>query len=146
MVFSSVRYETLASLPVTVALCFRHSAKPGKHSTNSFSSLSLSKEDSANCTSVKLMAVNYIRLLMVLCRASHFAESVTLGKASFAECLPMPSVSPSVYEVCVESLRLGLFEIFSASGHQKLMRIAKCPSFSARFYKNRFGKNHPKST
>jgi hypothetical protein len=71
---------------------------------------------------------------------------MTLGKASFAKCLPMPSVSSSVNEVCAESLRPGLFELFSASGHQKLMRIAKRPSFLARFYKNRFSKNHPKST
>jgi hypothetical protein len=39
-----------------------------------------------------------------------------------------------------------LFGIFSASGHQKLLQIAKHSSFSASFYKNRFDKNRPKST
>jgi hypothetical protein len=33
------------------------------------------------------MIVNYARLLTDLCRASCFAESLTLGKAPFAECL-----------------------------------------------------------
>jgi hypothetical protein len=39
-----------------------------------------------------------------------------------------------------------LFGFFPASGHQKLLQIAKRPSFSASFYKNRFGKNRQKST
>jgi hypothetical protein len=39
-----------------------------------------------------------------------------------------------------------LFGLFSASSHQKLLQIAKRLRFSAGFYKNRFGKNHPKST
>jgi hypothetical protein len=39
-----------------------------------------------------------------------------------------------------------LFGLFSASGHQKVLRTAKHPSFSVRFYKNRFGKNRLKST
>jgi hypothetical protein len=39
-----------------------------------------------------------------------------------------------------------LFGIFTASGHQKLLQIAKRPSFSASFYKNRLNKNRPKST
>jgi hypothetical protein len=39
-----------------------------------------------------------------------------------------------------------LFGLFPASGHQKLLQIAKRPSFSASFYKNRFCKNRLKST
>jgi hypothetical protein len=39
-----------------------------------------------------------------------------------------------------------LFGLFPASGHQKLLQIAKRLSFSVSFYKNRFGKNRPKST
>jgi hypothetical protein len=50
------------------------------------------------------MIVNYRRLLMALWRASYFDESMTLGKASFTECLSMPSVSPLVNKVCAESL------------------------------------------
>jgi hypothetical protein len=37
-------------------------------------------------------------------------------------------------------IRPSLFGFFSASGHQKLLRTAKRPNFSVRFYKNRFGK------
>jgi hypothetical protein len=36
---------------------------------------------------------------------------------------------------------LYLVGLFSAFGHQKLLRTAKRPNFSACFYKNRFGKN-----
>jgi hypothetical protein len=39
-----------------------------------------------------------------------------------------------------------LFGIFPGFGHQKLLQIAKRSSFLASFYKNRFGKNRPKST
>jgi hypothetical protein len=41
--------------------------------------------------------------------------------------------------------RLFVF-FFSASHHQKLLQIVKRPNFSVSFYKNRFGKNRPKST
>jgi hypothetical protein len=39
-----------------------------------------------------------------------------------------------------------LFQLFTASGHQNLLRIVKALSFSDSLYKNRFVKNHPKST
>jgi hypothetical protein len=44
------------------------------------------------------------------------------------------------------SLRPYLFQLFAASGHQKLMWTAKRVSFSASFYKIRLGKNYLKST
>jgi hypothetical protein len=39
-----------------------------------------------------------------------------------------------------------LFQLFTASGHQKLLRTAKRVSFSASFYKIRLDKNYLKST
>jgi hypothetical protein len=51
-----------------------------------------------------------------------------------------------LYSLSCFRLRPYLFGLFSSSGYQKLLRTAKCPSFSARFYKNRFGKNGSKST
>jgi hypothetical protein len=46
------------------------------------------------------MDANYRWLLTALCLAPHFAESLTLGKAFFAECLSMSSVLPSANEAC----------------------------------------------
>jgi hypothetical protein len=43
---------------------------------------------------------------MALCRASRYAESLTLGKGRFAECPCMPSVSLSVNVVIAKSLVL----------------------------------------
>jgi hypothetical protein len=54
--------------------------------------------------SAKLTVVSYRRLLTTLCRASCFAESLTLGKGGFAESLSMSSVSLSVNDVVAESL------------------------------------------
>jgi hypothetical protein len=57
---------------------------------------------------------------MTLCRASCFAESLTLGKAPFTECLSMYSVSLSVNEAVAESLispRVTLGKV----------RFAECP-------------------
>jgi hypothetical protein len=42
--------------------------------------------------SAKLTIVNYKQLLTTLCRVSHFAESLTLGKAFFAECFALSKI------------------------------------------------------
>jgi hypothetical protein len=39
-----------------------------------------------------------------------------------------------------------LFQLFAASGQQKLLRTAKHVSFSVSFYKIHLGKNYSKST
>jgi hypothetical protein len=56
--------------------------------------------------SAKITVVSYRRLLTVHCRASSFAECLTLSKKVFTECLAMPSVLPSTKVVVTESLPL----------------------------------------
>jgi hypothetical protein len=85
----------------------RHSAK---HSLPSVGRTTLDKVASLPSInawrSTKIMAVSYRRLLTALCRASPFAECLTLGKEVFAECLSIPSVLLSVNVVVTKSRTL----------------------------------------
>jgi hypothetical protein len=67
--------------------------------------------------SKKLTIINYRRLLTAISPSVIlYAECLTLGKESFAECRSMPSVLPSVNEVCAESLcssRVGIDKALS---------------------------------
>jgi hypothetical protein len=56
--------------------------------------------------SAKITAVSYRRLLTALYRVSLFVECLALGKAVFAECLPVPRVLLSVNVVITESRTL----------------------------------------
>jgi hypothetical protein len=56
--------------------------------------------------SAKITAISYRQRLTTLCRASLFAEWLALGKAVFAECLPMPSVQLLVNVAVTESKTL----------------------------------------
>jgi hypothetical protein len=58
------------------------------------------------CRSAKITTISYRRLLTSLCRASPFVECSTLGKAVFAECLPVSRVLFSVNMVVTESRTL----------------------------------------
>jgi hypothetical protein len=54
----------------------------------------------------KITVVSYRRLLTALCRASPFAECLTLDKDVFVECMSMPSVLLLVNMVVTESRTL----------------------------------------
>jgi hypothetical protein len=56
--------------------------------------------------SAKVTIIIYRRLLRALSRASPFSECLTLDKAVFAECLPVPRVLLSVKVVVTESVTL----------------------------------------
>jgi hypothetical protein len=56
--------------------------------------------------SAKITIVSYRHLLMALCRASLFVECLVLGKAVFAECLPVPRVLLSVNMFFTENRNL----------------------------------------
>jgi hypothetical protein len=51
-----------------------------------------------------------------------------------------------VYMTVSNAIMIMFVWTFSVSDHQKLLWTVKRLSFSARFYKNRFGKTRPKST
>jgi hypothetical protein len=54
----------------------------------------------------KLTAISYRWLLMALCRASPFADCLTLGKGFFTECIPVSRVLLSANTVVTESRTL----------------------------------------
>jgi hypothetical protein len=77
--------------------------------------------------SAKVTSIIYRRLLMALFRASSFVECLALGKAIFAECLPVPRVLFSVKLVVIESVILSratldkefFVECLTESTHQR---------------------------
>jgi hypothetical protein len=75
--------------------------------------------------SLKLTIVGYIRLLTALCRASHFAESLTLDKRGFAECLSMLSVSRSFNDVEAEAVAESVISPSMALGEESFV---ECPT------------------
>jgi hypothetical protein len=75
--------------------------------------------------SVKLTAVSYRRLLTALCRASPFTECSALGKAVFAECLPVQRILLSINVVVINSRTLPSVTLGKEF-------FAKCPTKSTR--------------
>jgi hypothetical protein len=84
-----------------------HSAKYGLPSVCLETLGKVASPPSANARrSVKITTVSYRRLLTVLCRASLSVQCLPLGKAVFAECLPVSRVLLSVNMFVTESRNL----------------------------------------